>query len=214
MTPRRQKPWQKTQRAPRRFDTREPLTKVLIVTEGLTEANYFENYKTSDNLIIIKNEGDNKRSLVEKAIEEKARVIRDEGFNEGDHFWVVMDRDTQKLDKNDKGNFSAALQLARNNKISVAWSNDAFELWLILHFQDLRSALPRKQLRGMLTKHLGERYDKSHPTVYFDRLLPLRDQAIARAKSLLEEVETHMHGHINPSTSVHNLVELLITEPV
>ncbi|HEY5268500.1 MAG TPA: RloB family protein [Candidatus Saccharimonadales bacterium] len=213
MARQRLKPWQLSQKSKRRFGVIDPNIKVLIVTEGLTEANYFENYKTSDNLIIIKNEGDSKRSLVEKAIEEKARAIHEEGFDENDHFWVVMDRDVTGSNKKDKDQFNAAMQLAKNNKISVAWSNDAYELWPLLHFQDLRSSVPRHQLRAMLTRHLGERYDKSHPTAYFERLLPNRAKAISRAKSIFSEVEDHMHGKINPSTSIHLLVELLMPKP-
>jgi hypothetical protein len=213
MAPKIQRAWERGANRGRRFGVIEPQNKILIVTEGTTEANYFENYKrlSPNNLFVIKDMADNKRSLVQKAIDEKDRLIGERIFDNSDHFWVVMDRDIQPDNPQDRNNYNAAHQLARNNGISIACSNDAFELWFVLHFQDLRSAVARSQLCTLLSGHFEEKYSKTHPTAYFEKLLPHRQEAIKRAKSIFEEADETLHDRLqNPSTTVHHLVELLI----
>ncbi len=41
------------------------------------------------------------------------------------------------IDGDDNLNFTAAIQTANQAGLKVAWSNDAFELWILLHFEEV-----------------------------------------------------------------------------
>ena len=54
--------------------------------------------------------------------------------------WCVYDRDKEETPaKLSKGNisFDESIKTANSNGIKVAWSNDAFELWILLHFEEI-----------------------------------------------------------------------------
>jgi hypothetical protein len=102
---------------------------------------------------------DHKVSLVKKTIEEKNIRIQNGEFDEEiDEAWVVLDRDANPLNKLDKAHFNQALELAKANHIFAAYSNDAFELWFLLHYQDLWTAVHRDQLCKMLSTHRNGKY--------------------------------------------------------
>ena len=128
----------------------------LIVCEGeKTEPNYFRSFPVDTKVIKldIRGEGRNTNSLVEKAIELKNGLESDET----DRFWCVFDRDKNPKNPNDSQNFNSAITLARNNGIDVAYSNDAFELWYLLHFHFYNTGTSRKDYPDKLTKLLGHK---------------------------------------------------------
>lgn len=186
--------------------------KYLICTEGKTEAIYFNHYKSSTGPIVLSlDKSDNKVSLVKKTIKEKVRRIEDDEFDESiDEAWVVLDRDAHPSNKLDKTHFNQALALAASNSISVAYSNDAFELWYLLHYKDLQSATHRDQLSKMLAMHTSGKHIKPYEYLYKE-ILDLRSIAIKRAKNLLKTGSSPEKS--NPSTTVHLLVEKLMNEP-
>lgn len=58
------------------------------------------------------------------------------------HVWSVFDRDAesayiQSIDPADDLQFSFSIQAALQAGLQVAWSNDVFELWILLHFEDV-----------------------------------------------------------------------------
>ena len=73
--------------------------------------------------------GTNNLSLVEEAkkLSKKAHY---------DQVWCVFDADPKPDNPKQARNFNAAILLAKNNGFGVAYSNQAFEYWLILHFED------------------------------------------------------------------------------
>ncbi|MEG4245380.1 RloB family protein [Microcoleus sp. MON2_D6] len=179
----------------------------LIVCEGeKTEPNYFRSFPVDTNVIKldIKGEGKNTKSLVEKAIELK----NDTESDEKDRFWCVFDRDNNPKNPNDAQNFNAAINIAQNNGIKVAYSNDAFELWYLLHFHYYNAAISRKDYQNMLTKLLGHKYEKNSDTIY-EELKDKQQDAIKHAKRLLQEYDRPNPETDNPSTTVHLLVEEL-----
>ncbi len=183
----------------------------LICTEGKTEAIYFSHYKSSTGPIVVPlDKSDQKVSLVKKTIEEKnTRILNGEFDAEIDEVWVVLDRDADPLNKFDKSYFNQALELANANNIFVAYSNDAFELWLLLHYQDLWTATHRDQLYKMLSIHRNGKYEKTD--CLYEEIKDFRTIAIKRAKKLLKLIKTT--ANTNPSTTVHILVEKLLNEP-
>jgi hypothetical protein len=179
----------------------------LIVCEGeKTEPNYFRSFPVNKNLIRldIKGEGKNTKSLVEKAIELKNK----DEYDENDRFWCVFDRDKNPKNANDSQNFNSAITLARNNGIDVAYSNDAFELWYLLHFHFYNTGISRQDYQNMLTKLLGHKYEKNSQTIY-EELKDKQQDAIKHAKLLLQVYDRPNPEIDNPSTTVHLLVEEL-----
>ncbi|TAF30956.1 MAG: RloB domain-containing protein [Oscillatoriales cyanobacterium] len=173
----------------------------LIVCEGeKTEPNYFKKFSVDARVINldIKGEGKNTRSLVEKAIELKNKSE----YDGSDRFWCVLDRDINGKNSNDAQNFNAAMTLAKNNEIKVAYSNDAFELWYLLHFHFYNTGISRKDYQNMLTKLLGHEYQKNSETIY-EELKSKQQDAIKHAKNRPNPESD------NPSTTVHLLVEEL-----
>jgi len=179
----------------------------LIVCEGeKTEPHYFKSFPVDTKVIKldIKGEGRNTKSLVEKAIELK----KDSEYDESDRFWCVFDRDINGKNSHDAQNFNAAITLAKNNDIKVAYSNDAFELWYLLHFNFYKNGMCRKDYQKMLTKLLGHEYQKNSETIY-EELKSKQQDAIKHAKRLLLEYDRPNPESDNPSTTVHLLVEEL-----
>ena len=128
---------------------------IFIACEGKeTEPNYFRAFKVTSARIKAFGKGFNTKSLVKdtKKINEKAR-INGEPY---DQVWCVFDRDSFT-----KEDFNSAIQMAREYEFHVAYSNEAFELWYILHFEYLVARVDRKAYRTKLTKFLDKKYKKN-----------------------------------------------------
>jgi len=136
----------------------------LIATEGTqTEPNYFNALKKEleksnrFNIdISIEGKGKSTTALVGK-------VHRQIEFNhqEYDRVWVVFDRD-------EFPDFDDAIQQAAKHKISCAWSNESFELWLLLHFKDVTSSTNRKDLCNLLEVAIRNELHRTDPEALYD----------------------------------------------
>ena len=118
--------------------------------------------------------------------------------------WCVFDRDSFPL-----RNFDRAFQLADANGIEVAWANEAFELWYLLHFNYHDTGISRHDYKTKLKPHLD--YDKADKTVYH-KVKPHQETALRNARRLEQhwnELGEEHPERQNPSTSVHKLVEFL-----
>lgn len=177
---------------------RETRKSFLIVCEGeKTEPNYFRKFRVSTLTVDIHGIGANTVSLVREAI--KLRVK-----SKYDQVWCVFDKDSFP-----DGNFNEAIQVANANNVKVAYTNEAFELWYLLHFNYHDSATSRHHYGEMLTARLGSKYKKNDLDMY-DKIFNLQATAIKNAKKLLETYTAHAPACDNPSTTVHELVcELL-----
>jgi|SRR6267154_441949 len=213
MPKRKQKiePWQIRDKRKRSKQMLPPRKRYLICTEGKSEAIYFDHYKSSTGPVVISlDKSDHKVSLVKKAIEERnVRAQAGEFDEEIDEVWVVLDRDIDPSNRLDKFHFNQALTLAEKNGVFIAYSNDAFELWFILHYQDLWTSTHRNQFSKMLSKHRAKKYEKTEDL--YREIKPFRPKAIQRAASL--QKPKHCPESANPSTTVHKLVSKLINEP-
>ena len=92
-------------------------------------------------------------------------------------------------DKDDfpKGQFNTAIQMAESYGFHVAYSNEAFELWYLLHFEYLTAGINRSQYRTKLTKHMKKKYRKSDSDMY-KKLLNRQKKAIHRAKKNIQNL--------------------------
>lgn len=149
---------------------------ILIICEGeKTEPNYFKAFPASSVIVETIGVGMNTFSLVENAVENWEKFAADGMFFE--YLWCVFDRDSFSLDQYNKAfksipAFKASLNrkyrkhLDRGIQIKTAHSNEAFELWYLLHYDFIDTGLSRTQYKGMLTKRMGEKYKKNDPGMY------------------------------------------------
>jgi hypothetical protein len=200
--------------------TKNEKPSILIVCEGKnTEPSYFRQFRLSSATVEAIGEGFNTLSLVKRAIEIS-------GKNRYDKKWVVFDRDTKPDNPSQASDFNEAIKLAKKNGFEVAYSNQAFEYWIILHFNDHQGGpMDRRQYGQKINEWLvkyNTGYDSEHSKTITDEIFELLDGideqtkkerkrlAIIRAKRNYK-----LFDHKNPaaeesSTTVYKLVEELL----
>jgi RloB-like protein len=187
--------------APRDLDTRETKQSFLIVCEGTkTEPKYFKSFR-----VPVRAEGVAKDP---SGLVDCAKVLAKE--DRYDQVWRVFDRDPG-TDSWTAENFNSALHKAEALGFKVAYSNECFEIWYILHFEYLNTGLPRDDYGRKLRGHLKQKYKKNDPDMY-NKILDKQPMAIKFAKKLLASYDPHNPEQDNPCTTVHLLVEALNAE--
>lgn len=177
--------------------TRQPKDTILIACEGHTEAAYFQDMGQHHRMAV---------TALPLARSCESLVFEAEKINEQDgpynEVWVVFDKDAEE------GRFNHGIQMAHEKNISVAYSNESFELWFCLHFDYIDAGLTREQYCEKMTAYLGTKYRKPHPDIYWS-LEPRQNQAIRFAERLMSNYQVRNPYRDNPSTTVHELVERL-----
>lgn len=203
-------------------DIRYVRCRVLIVCEGeKTEPNYFRSFsmmKNSSGLVYevsCDGGGINTLQVVEKAVE-----LRDKAEKQGlpyDSVWAVFDRDSFK-----SASFDNAIAKAEAHDIGCAWSNEAFELWYIYHFDARSTAMSRTEYKRVITQRVNSAGHKLGKTPYVYKkndpkmrtILSLclcnEEEAIRRAKAQASTFSNRRFHTHNPCTMVYKLVSLLI----
>jgi hypothetical protein len=185
---------------PRKQGTRPKRERILVVCEGAkTEPAYFQAFVVAEpHEVVVVPAGDHTLSLVRRALSERA----DQGpFTET---WVVLDRDGFKTER-----FKAALRLAQREGLKVAYTNEAFEAWFLMHFHYCDAALSRSTYEDRLAEALERPYFKNDPSMYAT-LQEKQATAIQNAERLLATYgAAHDPETDNPSTTVHLLVKRL-----
>jgi hypothetical protein len=200
----------------RRENTRKEKKIIFIFAEGeKTEPIYFEYKKKKIETEIrrkgikieIKGTGRNTLSLVDFAI----NYINNEKIDLTlDDCWVVFDKDDFNED------FNRAISKAQKNGLKVAYSNEAFELWFLLHFSFMNSAINRSDYNNKLTKNYSKltgdkkyKYDKTKNVLQLIEIIKSKESdAIRNAKKLIKQYNGEASFlKKNPSTTVHLLVE-------
>ncbi len=183
-----------------------PRYSYLIVCEGeKTEPNYFKSFreklKKGAVEVEIIGSGTNTLGVVQAAqrIYEASR----KSIRPYDKVWVVFDRDSFPA-----SDFDNAIHSAADNDFGCAWSNEAFELWYLLHFEFRNTAMPRTKYEKSLSAHLGMKYVKNDPDM-FAKLEDKQGRAIKNAERLLERHAGQAPSKSNPATQVHLLVKEL-----
>ena len=117
---------------------------ILIVCEGEnTEPSYFNQFRITSAKVKSVGEGYNTVSLVNRAL-----ALAQQG--KFDQVWCVFDKD----DFNDN-DFNSAIRIAEANNFGIAYSNQSFEYWLILHFNDHQGGgMHRDSYNDKINEHL------------------------------------------------------------
>ncbi|QSJ20061.1 RloB domain-containing protein [Nostoc sp. UHCC 0702] len=185
--------------SPRKVNTREIRQRFLIVCEGeKTEPNYFRSFRVPKNVVEIDVQGlgENPSKLVQST-----KKLNEQ--DDYDQVWCVFDRNSWTIE-----DFNNAIKNANAQGFRVAYSNEAFELWYVLHFEFLNTGIPRSDYLKKLSYLLGRTYKKNSETIY-DELFDKQSLAIKNAEKLFKQYEPHNSAKDNPSTTVHLLVQEL-----
>lgn len=223
---------------PYNFDDESGTTDARIrfycVSEGATEESYFYGVRNNKKELEIKNdifieviekqEGQETFShplqLVKACLFQMGRVdmdgneIPEDKWKENckwdkfdadiDQVCVIFDRDYRKLEET----LDTIFDLCEKHGIRVVMSNPNFELWLLMHFPNIKQYSPedilknKKNLRHQLFKDASAKkkyleilvsknakgYTKGSK-IKFDKFLPLVDTAVEQAKIYCEEPE-------------------------
>lgn len=206
--------------------TRDPIKTFLIVTEWTnTEPSYFEKFKLPTLELEIVWTGDNTLGVVNEAI--RLRNIKRDEWTEYDEIWCVFDADPKRWNPKQLAYFNQAIQLSRKEWIMVAYSNQSFEYWILLHFNDHQWwEMERTQYVECINKELTAirkdlKYQmkwngsKSITNDIFIELSKRVEVAIKRAKKIYESFREKNKDCKNPwseesSTTVFLLVEKLL----
>lgn len=191
----------------------------LIVCEGeQTEPNYFKSFKTNVKSFVYTietlGEGSNTKDLVKRTIR-----ARENSSQKYDSVWVVFDKDSFK-----PNDFNGAIHLAESNNIKVGWSNEAFELWYLLHFQYRNTSMSRDDYKVAIENEINAKIiassksKKAKKFEYKKNSLEMysilekygnQNQAISWAKKLESYHLCNNFAIHNPCTKIHLLVEEL-----
>lgn len=190
----------------------------LIVCEGeKTEPNYFESLKkdlpkgvldvydfkivgTGHNTVSLVN---NAMALRNKWQSQTNRIV--------DKLWIVFDKDSFS-----DQSFNSAIQtcIAKYPSVDSAWTNEAFELWYLLHFHYYNTGISRRQYQELIEENFrkkglnGYTYEKNSIKMYslLEAYASL-ETAIKNAASLEKlYVGQQNYSTQNPCTMVYKLV--------
>lgn len=180
-------------------------TILIVCGKTETEKNYFLGFKEKIRLatgkvnIKVINKGATPLEIVQLAIDEKKAAEPNSPYR---YIWVIFDKDDFDI--------GPSISLAISNNIHIAWSNEAFELWLIYHYEYFTSPLSRSKYKNKLDTYLNTDYDKADPKIY-QRLERHMNVAIQNARKSYQWHLLHEHTpkYSNSCTTVYQLVELL-----
>lgn len=201
--------------------TRPERARLLLVCQGEeTEPSYFEQFRLTSATVHTIPYAQDPRSLVEAAL--ALRQEAEETKEAYDHVWCVFDKDDSPAEQ-----FNGAVERGRAQGLGMAYSNQAFEYWLLLHFEahqgsSLHRDHCRTKLLGYLPAGLGfeGRKGKRIGRVLFDALCSLdavsgqpRPQlAIRRAQANAErwQADGLPPAEQESTTLVYQLVQQLL----
>ena len=184
----------------------------LIVCEGeRTEPLYFNYFqrklpKGFLDTIEITGEGDNTVNIVRKALSLKEKREKDILLPNYNEVWAIYDKDDFPDER-----YHEAISLCEEFNINSGHSNQSFELWYVLHFQFLQSALHRSDYIKILTKILGFKYEKNDSKIV--DIINTKGNVKQAIKWAIELDKLHVDSSASnscPSTKVYKLVESLL----
>lgn len=199
---------------------------LIVCEDQTTEPLYFRQFNTSipAETVYLRDVGTglDQQGVVLRAIEERNQLAEESG-KDVDVVWVVFDKDDADENSTKVSNFIKAFEIAASNQIKVALSNEAFEIWLLLHLCNIDPSVAIG--RAEIYKKLGEeiRKHENYTAYIYDhhsdsgKVVPIiaaignQEKAIERAEYLANKFKGFAPISANPSTDVYLLIrELLI----
>lgn len=206
------KPWLKKKMSTEyAIETVNKRKRFLIVCEGQTEELYFKSFPVLSAEVKSIHQGCSKSALVDCV----ALYLENEVFDE---IWCVFDRDIKPDVKNQNEDFNNAIHRALHNGYKCAYSNDAFELWLVLHYEFIDQQQNRTFYYDKLSKLWDINYEKhgkvrSFAKTIYNKLNQDKRASMTLASShakVLDTLHQSTPYHLqNPTTLAYKLVEEL-----
>ena len=185
---------------------------ILVVSEDTyAPAQYFELVRANRVRVEVAPAGAGQSSP--QAVLEGARILRKQKpFSEYDECWLLMDTD-HWFSLNHRENTMRTISEARAEGFRVALSNPCFELWLLLHHEDISPTQPfedcksvEKQLKVLLGGY-NKGNVRTRPFAVENALA-----AISRGKQLTPDTDAFPIA--NPGTQVWRLTEVALTDEI
>ena len=210
-----------TKQLARKSSRREGYDRILIVSEGSkTEPLYLNEIRTKFRLSTTNVQvqhsqyGTSPLQVVEYAEHllkngDENKYIEPHAFEQ---VFVVFDRDDhityhQALSKAAALNGKLRNDLKQPVSVQAIVAVPCFELWLLLHFEDILAPLQRDVVYQRLRQYLPN-YDKGQ-VGYYQQTCNYSSAATQRAEQLAQL--TNAHNGVEPYTNMHRLVTLLTT---
>ena len=200
---------------------------ILIVCEDeKTEPYYFREFVKAfpKETVFLREVGTGRSSVgvVERAIDER-RQLAEDSRKDVDETWAIFDKDDAQLVPANAARFVGAFTLASEENIKVAYSNEVFELWVLLHFTGVSvyNPIPREEIYAQLQANVRalpgyetftyDHHEAETEVIDILRRVGSESAAITRAETMDEY--HHAQGHqpidANPNTTVYTLVRHL-----
>ncbi|MEA2017390.1 MAG: RloB family protein [Campylobacterota bacterium] len=223
----------------RRTNDKEKVHDIIISCEDSVSAPaYFQKIidklieakKITQDSIVIVNQKKIKGTNPTKVLERLKNYNEDgKSYKDFADKWIVIDRDTPRVNNggHTAKDFNEAIQNSKSKiskyNVEVAYANDSFELWYLLHFDYIDSSIHRDDINKKLIQKLKVKNSsifsnlnseniktENYTKLIFDELLSSQDRAVKNAEKLLIfHGSNHNPEKDNPSTTVHKLVEIL-----
>ena len=203
---------------------RYPYLFLIVCEDQKTEPYYFgifvEKFPEETAFLRAIGTGRSSKGVVEQAVKER-EILYAEANKDVDEVWAVFDKDDAEKSSGNTSRFTEAFKIAQDEKIRVAYSNEVFELWLLLHYTEINSEkpIPREDIYSRLETAI--KVFPSHSTFVYKHgktevINAIKEngdenRAIKRAIKLLGEhtAKGNQPINANPSTTVHILVRRL-----
>lgn len=180
--------------------------RTMIFCEGETEKFYFDMLKKkyhSSNVTPVKSEviSGSSVTLVKNAI---AKINAGKSKYKYEKIYVVYDKDDESSEDIQK-----ALKEARAENIITLFSNECFELWVLMHFKKETSFKNRKELYKILEKEMN--LSESYESIKGEKVAPMLEDLIHKAveNATNQELDDDVVNNINnnPYTNVHHHIK-------
>lgn len=186
-----------------------------IITNGKeTECNYFELIKAKKSVykVVVKYMNDDPLQLVKHALEIK----------DANQVWCVFDIDNTYSE----GRLIPAINLVNDSRVvNIAFSNTAFEVWLLSHYKKTEKQMSNNKLMAEMNELLRElgskvEYSKSNKELLAKYFIPKMSTAVQNSKIVYQKRVLEHKKHYgdssnyeiwewNPCSNVFQLIEAL-----
>ena len=195
---------------------------LIVCEDKKTEPYYFERFikEFPEETVFLRAVGTGMSSLgvVEQSLIEKNKLA-EESNKSVDEVWTVFDKDDAEKSVGNAERFKSAFKKAQELKHRVAYSNEVFELWLLLHLANVpvEKPIPRLEIYNSINAKVKENpkykdFEYEHGnTNIVDIVTEIgnEEKATERAQELLKSHNGTPPIDANPSTTVHILIRRL-----
>lgn len=211
------KSWNKRTRKSKKYprNSKDQYKYFLIICEGKnTEPEYFKSFPVKSAEIKSFGTGRSKSSLVDYTI----KILRKENLVSNE-IWIVFDMDIQpqNIDQQ-KEDLNIAIAKAAKENLNVVFSNDAFEVWFLLHYSYFDNQGTRHEYYDKLSQLWNCNYEKEAKKAAFCTKIyhilendnrANQEKAIKWAEKLHNKQINETYFDKNPYTGVYRLVKEL-----